>query len=199
MPAGNSWMLIARSPGLDAVNYYKVKVNETVGYSRGSFWIWNGGAYVSRVPDASLNFRLLGKEETTTQIADIGAAGACGQFIRAVRIETASGLYSSPYRAGTRTGLQEVKELLGAGTSGGGELLAEVRPDRTLRIFAQPTLSTLTMAGDGTILDRAGQRARPDQVCGNWITLNLPGMDVIDRQFITKVEVNDQGKIQLGY
>lgn len=150
------WIVLRRSGANDATNYYKTDGNESLGYTRGSFKIWNGSAWVSRGTDADMLFQILGVLETTQQIADI--VSDCGQFLDGSYIEDASGVYSTPYRDGTKSGLQCIKELLKSGTTNGLRLRASVSGDMLVWIDEEPAAGSedYVMLEDGTVTDSRG-------------------------------------------
>lgn len=152
------WIVMKRSGSADATNYYFVDVNQELGYPRGSLKIGNlTPVWTDRSPDADMNFEVMGVIETTQQLQNI--ATSVGQFITAVKLETASGIYSCPYRPGTSSGLEDALELLKCGTSNGRRMLAQVTPARVLRIFeepARPEVPTLLLTSTGRIKDRTG-------------------------------------------
>lgn len=147
------WIVVRRSGANDGTNYYKTDGNESLGYTRGSFKIWNGSAWVARGTDADMLFQILGVLETTQQIADI--VSDCGQFLAGSYIDDASGVYSTPYRDGTKSGLQCIKELLRSGTTNGRRLRATVSDDLTVWIDEEPAAGSedYIMLEDGTVTD----------------------------------------------
>lgn len=145
---------VTRSGAIDAVNYYKIDANESLGYTRGALQIYNGSTWVSRSPDADMLFQVLGVLETTQQIADI--VTDCGQFLVGSSILDASGVYSTPFRDGSNDGLRLIRELLKSGTSNGRRLRALVRDDYYVEIDEEPAagVEDWKMLADGTILDQ---------------------------------------------
>lgn len=99
--------------------------------------------------------------ENTSIISEI--VSGVGQFIPRAVIDNTSGLYSTRYRIGDTTGWAEIVTLLNNGTVNGRRLLAEILPDRFLRIYEEPQLSSISLTnvsmfiyGDGTIRDKFG-------------------------------------------
>jgi len=76
---------------------------------------------------------------TTTQISAI--ITNMSPFITAVDIDDASGINTPETRDGTRRGMEEIEELLQAGTTAGKRLLCSVNDQRRLRVYAEPTSS----------------------------------------------------------
>ncbi len=115
---------------------------------------------------------------TSSQIATICGAAACGQFLTAVDVKDASGVTSSIYRDGNSTGLAVVEELLRGGTSNNRRLLASVTSSRRLQIFeepAKPTTPRYFLNKQGQIVSIFGQVVEAHLVgttaVGNWAAL----------------------------
>jgi len=115
-----------------------VQVDEGLGYAGGALRVWNGSGWIARTPDADLHFRVGGGQETTRQLKTLAASSVGGQFLQGVRMETGSGVYSSPFQDGSRTALQVISRLLAAGTWTGQQLSAVVTPQRWLKVMALP-------------------------------------------------------------
>lgn len=172
---------VRRSGSADGTNYYAVLVNTGLGYASGAFKIWNGSAWAARSPDADMSFRVGvdNQVETTQQIKDL--VGTYGQFITSTDIETASGYYLPSWRDGSRSALEEIKDLLKYGGPNDRSLIALVESDRRLRIYeeeAQPSTPAFYLKTDGTIMN-AGGGMQPDgePPVGRWIKLAevIPG------------------------
>jgi len=131
------WLVVKRSGALDAVNYFVLEVNEDLGYSAGALRLYTGAAWVARVPDADLNFKLSSTEDTAIQIKNI--VTAAGEFITAVDLDCYSGLPISQFRDGDGLALYEVEEMLKMGTSNFRRMLATVDINRRVRIYEEPT------------------------------------------------------------
>jgi len=151
------WLVLSRSGQSDAVNHFRVQVDEGLGYAGGALRVWNGSGWVARTPDADLHFGVGGGQETTRQITALAASSVGGQFLQGVRMETGSGVYSSPFQDGSRTALQVISRLLAAGTWTGLQLSAVVTPQRWLRVMALPEQPTVWLAPDGTLQDGTGR------------------------------------------
>ncbi|MEW6650432.1 MAG: choice-of-anchor R domain-containing protein [Chloroflexota bacterium] len=157
-PGTTYWLVVKRSGAVSNDHYYQVDVDEGLAYARGVMRLWNGSAWVSRAPDADLNFQVLGGRETTLQIADIVAAG--GQFLRGTLVENRSNVISNPYRRGDNTALHEIEELLRSGTADGMRLLAQVNRNREVVIALEAQrdayMVDLLVRRDGTVENRWG-------------------------------------------
>lgn len=165
------WIVISRSGANDAQNYYMVDVDESLAYPRGVLKLWTGAAWADRATNADLIFRVMGAWETTAQIRQI-VADVC-PFLAGVDIVSPSGVYSNQYRNGETLALDELEALLDSGTSNGRRLLAEVTPERILRIYEQPAAAeSLLMASDGTLQTLTGGAWGPGKLPhGQWIGL----------------------------
>jgi hypothetical protein len=91
-------------------------------------------------------------QETTEQIAKI--VETSGQFFQGSIIESDSGIESGQYREGDSTGLYELEKLLLVGTTNSRRLLAEVTPNRYLRVYEEPAKPPATLLYG---LDKDGQ------------------------------------------
>jgi hypothetical protein len=194
---GVYWFVITRSGGLDAVNFYKFKVNEACGYPRGIAKLWNGSAWVARVPDADVNFTALGIMDTAWQIGAI--TSACSQFLSGWVIHFPSGILATQYRDGLKTGLQEIKSILASGTIYSDGLVALVNQSRVLHVFSKSTGNQLVMGEDGVIRNAYGQVVPEEEIVAQWLKIERPGLSLSDTQFITQVEVDAEGKISLEW
>lgn len=128
------WILVERSGAVSATNYYKLDANEDLGYASGALKQWNGAAWVARSPDADMLFSVGAQAETTTQLSTI--LSDC-EFITAVDLECASGVYSPSYRDGRLTAGDVVEELLDTGGPNERRLLAQVDINRRVRVFEE--------------------------------------------------------------
>lgn len=199
------WIVIERSGGISAENYYAVGINEAAGYPRGAFYIHDGAGYVVRDPAADLLFVVAGVRETSKQIEDM--ALAAGQFLTAIRIETATGVYEAPYRNGDRTALAEIGDLLNGGTANGRRLLARVDRQRRLVIYEEPLpgMKDQLLDSDGEVRDYINQPLHASQTqAGVWMRLKevIPGsveatwLQNAERMFIEQV-IYERGAVQL--
>lgn len=130
------WVIVRRSGSVDSDNYYRVTVDEDLGYTDGVLRIYNGSTWSARTPDADMAFKVLGIEETTVQIET--AVDDSAEFITGVEIEDESSVSVSQYRDGDTTLLYVVEQLLNDGTSDGRRLLARVTKDRVLQVYVEP-------------------------------------------------------------
>jgi hypothetical protein len=181
------WVVITRSGGANASDYYMTDVNEELQYTRGVFRYGDGASWNTRSPDADMNFEVEGVIETTDQLKTM--VESAGQFITGVKLEVASGVYSCPYRPGTTTALEEALVLLQSGTTNIRRMLAEVMPSRVLRIYeepARPINPTLLMSSSGRVRDRTGALWPAFwSPAGRWVGMNDVIPSTLDTTRIT--------------
>ena len=161
------WLVVERTGGADPEHMFGVGVDETLGHS-GAMKLWDWDHWTTRIPDADMPFEIWGKRETTLQIQDM-----VSYVLPAISIETVSGVYSRQWRNGEQTVRTEVEELLAAGTSSGKRLLAQVTPDRLVRIYAEPDPSSLSwqLGMDGKLFLPLGALDEGQLPAGQWVQL----------------------------
>jgi hypothetical protein len=160
---------------------YQIGVDETAAYLAGEAKFWDGSAWVS-FPNtgADTPFVFVGAW-TLEKIIEMIIAGA--EFIEGVTIEDASGQYGYPYRDGDTSALEVLLQLLRTGVAGGRRYLAEVKADRTLRIYQEPV-----SAGDKDLQrtlarqcldhkDRVIEPHRLSEIVGRWVRLPAAILD----------------------
>jgi hypothetical protein len=177
-PATTYFIVVARSGAVDLDSYYMIDTNRDLGYTRGQLYLYytNNSAWGIAASKGDLLFRLEGTISTTTQITTLIASA--GQFFTGTILEGVSGVDTIPYRAGDSTGLYELEKLLGTGTSNSRRLLAEVTPNRYMRIYEEPakpaTVNGAYGLGDDGLLYFPGTRNRVNgELClvGIWCRL----------------------------
>ncbi|PKN87789.1 MAG: hypothetical protein CVU46_03150 [Chloroflexi bacterium HGW-Chloroflexi-8] len=143
-PATTYWIHIARSGSVAESNYFMVDTNLNNGYSRGApkYWNTNLNIWVDASHKGDLLFKLVGAQETSTQIATL--VTTCGQFFDGSIIEILSGIESNPYRDGDSPALYELEKLLSAGTSNSRRLLCVVTRNRKLRVYEETSKPAVT-------------------------------------------------------
>ncbi|GIV81732.1 MAG: hypothetical protein KatS3mg051_1197 [Anaerolineae bacterium] len=163
------WLVVERDGAKDPSNYYEVALDEDLGYSGGALKVFNGYSWINRSTDADMPFRLVGREETTSQLSTmLNSSG----FITGVDILDSSGVSTWQYRAGDSTILEEAESLLSMGNSTGKRLLATVTPEKRVRISVAPDQGDIDLAidADGIIENAVGGRAEPGQlIAGRWL------------------------------
>lgn len=169
------YLLISRTGSLTWSGYYKILCDPLCAYTAGQMRRWNGSGWTAKTPDCDLQFRILGRMETTDQIA-LMADGECGgQFLYGVILEQESALYADPYREGLGRAGEEIEALLRAGVSGGNELVAQVNAGRYLVVRARPDSSAVSylLGADGILRDLYGNPAAPQAgIAGCWAQVN---------------------------
>lgn len=114
-------------------------------YARGYISRYNGpGTPTWSVDDdanSDLPFKLNGVLETSEQVKRI--VSVSGQFLTACDVLTASGVYSSAYRAGDLTALAEIEALLKAGSTSDVRILATITPARRVQLYAEPAATVI--------------------------------------------------------
>lgn|GEM_PF-474195 len=135
-PSTTYWLVVRRAGSVNNDHYYVVDVDEGLAYPRGVMRLYNGSSWVARVPDADMNFQVLGGRETTLQIEDIVTTN--GQFITGIVVEDRSNVISNQYRRGDTTALFEIIELLRSGNNTGRRLLARINRNRELVVSLEP-------------------------------------------------------------
>lgn len=157
------WLVVDRTGALDPTQGYVIEVDEAVGYADGALKAYNPAtsAWGTRSPDADMPFSVAGVWETTTLIDDI--ADTDGEFIAAIDLDDASGVYVPVARDGDATALSELEDLLTSGTTNGLRLLATVTRHRRLRVYEEPASgsSDYYLLSDGTLTDAYGAPIEP--------------------------------------
>jgi len=107
---------------------------------------------------------------TTAQIQAI--VTNMGEFITGVDVENASGISSLETREGDRTGLEEIEDLLRAGTTNNRRLLSEVTQLRRLRIWEEPLPAANDLVLEGRVKIGAGLDSMVNKA---WALGSAPG------------------------
>ena len=156
--AGTWWVRVSRSGANDSSNYYLWKTDESQAYAGGKYRKYNGAVWTDRNPGGDGLFRVFGSMATTAQISAAAANAIGGQFLAGVRIKSASGVATNPFRDGNRTAKEEIEDLLMVGNSAGVRMLGEVTQDRYLRVYPQPAAADaeLLIHKSGHLCDRHG-------------------------------------------
>lgn len=161
------WVVVERTGSPDATHMFGVGLDEALGHA-GALKIWKVNHWEDRVPNCDMPFEVWGKRETTAQIGDM-----VGSVLPTVIIEAPSAIYAHQWRAGDNTVRQEVEELLAAGTSSGRRLLADVSPERVVRIFAEPDPAQLDamLTLEGRLRLPLGALDEGQLPAGQWVQL----------------------------
>lgn len=205
-PNEQFWALIYRQGGtLDEENYYRVQLDSADGYAAGELWRKSSAGWASHreedAPEQSMDmlFQLYGTQETSDQI--VGIVHSAGEFLTGVDVEVSTGVFSTQYRDGTKTALDELLAIVDTG-AGGKRILMYVDQSRRLRVYKQPEPGNgdIWISSDGTFLTAtgdlilpescpAGVWARPANITPSAINYNRRGPDV-PRAFIETMEFN---------
>jgi hypothetical protein len=153
LSTGTTYWIVAERNEPAGASTVQVDVDEGLGYASGQLRVFDGSSWAARVPDADLMFQVIGRQETTAQIA--AAVTASGQFFSGADIVDASGRITEQYRSGERSALQEILGLLDRGTTAGRRLLARVTQDRRLQVYAEPDPPDIAQAS--SYISRTGQ------------------------------------------
>jgi len=148
------WIVIERTGANSTENYYLVGIDEDLGDPDGLMFLWDGVAWVSRA--ASMPFQIWGATYTTAQISAI--LGNEGQFLTGYDIRVATGVLSRQWRDGAQTALLELRDLLEAGTSAGGAVIATINEAWRCVVDAMPSsaLPPYRLNRDGTFSTALG-------------------------------------------
>jgi hypothetical protein len=189
------YLVITYSGTPDADNYYSVRLDGNHGYAAGALKkkvasTWSADA-------ADMPFRLYTDSiiRTSQQIRSLLVN--FGQFFRNVYVELDSGISTESYKNGDSDARYEIEELLEIGTSAKKRMLAEVDPNRNVRVFQEP-------GDDGShFLEKTGHfyflnQALGDATCpvGFWARLRnvIPGgvntsqLSGLDKFFVERSE-----------
>lgn len=159
LSAATTYYIGVRRTGSATLEHgYEVALDEELGYSGGSMRVYNGSAWVARTPDADMPFRLIGEIDSTEQLER--AIDMVDEFRLAI-IQVDSNVPIRPYRADPRPVVDEMEEMIEAGTSTGERLIAWVAPDESVVVQTAPpsSASNLILGGDGLLRYPGGQRA----------------------------------------
>lgn len=171
------WVVVSRTGTRSLLNYYMVDVDEDLSYSGGGLKLYNGSSWTTRATDADMPFVIWGQQETSSQLETLIGTG---ELLAGADVVDASGVYSRQWRDGESLALDEARDLLAAGTSSGGRLLAEVRPSREVRIYAAADANVSydwTAYADGRWRGPRDAAVEPGMLpAGRWMRLgDIPG------------------------
>lgn len=203
-PNDQYWVLAYRRDGiLDEENYYRIQIDSTDGYDAGELWRKSSSGWAAHreedAPEQSMDmlFQVFGTSETSDQI--VGIVQTAGEFLTGVDVEVSTGVFSTQYRDGTKTALDEIMEIVDTG-AGGKRILLDVDQTRRLRVYRQPEPGNgdIWISSDGSFLTATGEPitpescpagvwARPANITPSAINYNRRGPDV-PRAFIETME-----------
>ncbi len=90
-----------------------------------------------------------------------------------VEVDSSTGVLSSPYRGGSLTFQAEAERLLESGQAGGVRLLAEVDPERRVRVYPCPSEADtqLSLDSSGRLFNSGRPRLPWRSAAGSWARL----------------------------
>jgi hypothetical protein len=145
------WIGIRRTGSASLSAGYEVALDEDLGYADGAFKVYDGVNWVARDPDTDMPFRVIGEIDSTEQI---GKALALVDAFSATMIQVESNVPVRQYSDEERTVMDELQEMLDAGTDTGERLVAWVTPNDVVVVG---TAETLGFAEAYPILGSDGQ------------------------------------------
>ena len=113
---------------------YEIALDEDLGYADGTAQFYTGSAWVTRTPDADMPFRVIGEIDSTEQLEK---ALAVVDDFDGVLMQVDSNIPVRQYTEDERSALEEMEEMLDAGTSTGDRLVAWVTSDGTVIVRAE--------------------------------------------------------------
>lgn len=174
------WIVVERTGASESDNFYEFAVDDAAGYAGGALKLYGQSAWNARPANASLAFKIFGKEDTGSQIARILTATA--ERI-ASTVAVASGTLKGMYRDGDSLAADEIEDLLTLGDSTGKQLTLWITPERRalLRVKATASVNPYLLKSDGVVLDPFGRAIPPGTpMAGRWVRLDEPGLaDVV--------------------
>jgi hypothetical protein len=147
------WIVVRRSGASHYADYYEIDVDSGAQYGNGILKLWSGAAWVDHLVAADLLFAVWGKQEITTQIANIVTGG---QFLNGCDVLATAGVVDYQYRSGDNKARGEAESLLSQTTATGRRLLATVTAERKVIVDAAPLVANAVMT-DMVRLDNDGK------------------------------------------
>lgn len=172
------WLVLQRSGALNSSQYYNVMREDNDPYPAGQLKNWNGSAWTAMIGGiAEINFYLVGCKGRRQRIEELLGANLGGQFMDGVRFQAEPQGYTLLWRDGTRTCLEELRDLLQTGDASGRRLMGEVCADRSPLIRSEPDESELEylIALDGSIRELSGSPAGLSRPAAGRRALLAPG------------------------
>ncbi len=165
------WLVVARDGAVSSLAHFSLGLDENLGYPAGKLLVLDSSLsqWKMRVPDADLLFRMTALSDSAEMLAEI--ASTSGGFA-AFSYEAEESLILPYVRDIGRNGLQAFSELLQLGVPSLGSLLAQVTPQRVLRVYPKPkaAASPFWLGVDGTLRDETGKTLEAVwQAVGSWL------------------------------
>jgi hypothetical protein len=165
LTAGNTYYIGIRRTGSASLDDgYEVALDEDLGYADGTAQFYNGSSWVTRTPDADMPFRVIGEIDSTEQLEK--ALAVVDDFAD-VLMQVDSDIPVRQYSEDERSALEEMEEMLDAGTSTGDRLVAWVTSDGTVIVRAEEIAGygdvPLLLGSDGRLKFGNGNYYPPGQ------------------------------------
>ena len=139
LTGGSTYWVSLNPNGVNAGQYFMLRLDQNMAYAggEGRYYDSSAGTWLAYPPGDRPDalFRFVCVADTGDQLGEIAAVG--GQFFPRITTQP-TGILTSPYRAGSLNGLQEVEKLMRLGTADQRLVLASVSPERHLRFYPQP-------------------------------------------------------------
>lgn len=153
LTAGTTYHIgIRRTGSANLSDGYEVAVDEDLGYADGALLLYDGSSWVARDPDADMPFRVIGEISSTEQIEK--CIEAVDDFRHAL-VQVDSEIPIRQYTDSARTVMEELSEMLDAGTSSGARLIAYVMSDDSVVVTTAPESGfgtpNLVLGSDGRV------------------------------------------------
>jgi hypothetical protein len=170
LTAGTTYYLGLRRTGSPSMTAgYEVSIDDEGNYANGSLRVYNGTAWVEIVTDppggADMPFRLIGEIKSTAQLAK--ALEVVPAFNNNL-VLVDSGVMVRQYIADPKIVLDEITDMLDAGTVDGKRLVATVMQDRSVVVDVQEEASygsqNLLLDDDGRLHTATGSLLTPGQL-----------------------------------
>lgn len=146
------WLGIRRTGAASLDDGYEIALDEDLGYIGGNFIHYNGAAWVSRVPDADMPFRIIGETSSTEQLETVlDTIDEFGSVI--MQVESAIPVRGYIAEDNPRIALEEIDSMLDAGTATGERLIAWMTQDASVVVGTAPASSdmNLVLGEDGKL------------------------------------------------
>ena len=170
IPGVTYWIKCSKVGAISLDECYLVAGDGDRGYPRGIFLIHNIGKDYWYGKPMDMNFRVLGRAETTTQIENMIANAS--EFLLDTDLLIASGVERNQFRDGQNSVLYELIKLLDMGTSNDRRLHARVLENRHLEVYEEPILFAANYSEDkdGNLYDPTGAvLPKADCPVGIWL------------------------------
>lgn len=174
------WLVVGRSGSSAADDFYELSFDDSNEYPRGEVMLHDGTTWQARPVAGTINFQVLGKQDTGSQIQRI-LADVC-DHIDSVDSYT-SGVVQYQYRDPDNPdiAMDEIERLLELGNSSNGRIVVDVSEERRAVIAARPAFSasyeSYRIDEQGAVTDRFGRALEPGTpLAGKWVELDVAGL-----------------------